>query len=150
MNAIGKADRPNLFGQNTPTPNPSPQGGGELVGNVSASPSPLRGGVRGGGIEPEISKNARPIATAGSVPRLPRHVRLHFDPVRQAWALLSPEKVLWPDEVSLSILRLCDGQRTIESISQTLAVEYEADAQEIQADVLAFAQDWSDRMVLRL
>jgi len=33
---------------NTPTPNPSPQGGGEL-GNVGAFPSPLRGGVRGGG-----------------------------------------------------------------------------------------------------
>ncbi|MGE0281997.1 MAG: pyrroloquinoline quinone biosynthesis peptide chaperone PqqD [Rhizobiaceae bacterium] len=92
----------------------------------------------------------RPIATAGSVPTLPRHVRLYFDPVRQAWALLSPEKVLWPDEVSLSILRLCDGQRTIASISQALAVEYEADAEEIEADVLAFAQDWSDRMVLRL
>ena len=97
-----------------------------------------------------MNEPARPIATSESVPRLPRHVRLHFDPVRQAWALLSPEKVLWPDEVSLSILRLCDGQRSIASISKGLAVEYEADAQEIETDVLAFAQDWSDRMVLRL
>jgi pyrroloquinoline quinone biosynthesis protein D len=58
--------------------------------------------------------------------------------------------VLWPDDVSLAILRLCDGQRNIASISRTLAVEYEADAEEIEADILAFAQDWSDRMVLRL
>jgi pyrroloquinoline quinone biosynthesis protein D len=97
-----------------------------------------------------MNEPARPMATSGSTPRLPRHVRLHFDPVRQAWALLSPEKVLWPDEVSLSILRLCDGERSIAAIAEVLAAEYEADAQDIEADVLAFAQDWSDRMVLRL
>lgn len=106
----------------------------------------MRGGVRGGG----LPAPTRPIAIATSVPRLPNHVRLHFDLIRQAWALLSPEKVLWPDDVSLAILRLCDGQRNIASISRTLAVEYEADAEEIEADILAFAQDWSDRMVLRL
>jgi len=50
---------------NTPTPNPSPQGGGELVHFASAaafvamlhvpeSPSPLWGGVRGGGSLEEI------------------------------------------------------------------------------------------------
>jgi len=32
------------------TPNPSPQGAGELGVGASVSPSPLRGGVRGGGI----------------------------------------------------------------------------------------------------
>ncbi len=56
--------------------------------------------------------------------------------------------MLWPDEVSLSILRLCEGQRSIAAIAEVLAAEYEADAQDIEADVLAFAQDWSDRMVL--
>lgn len=92
----------------------------------------------------------RPVATSAARPRLPRHVRLQFDGVRRAWALLSPEKVLWPDEVSLSILRRCDGSRSIAQISAELAAEYDADASEIEADVLAFAQDWSDRMVLRL
>ena len=97
-----------------------------------------------------MSATMRPLASAASRPRLPRHVRLHFDPLRQAWALLSPEKVLWPDEVSLSILRLCDGERDIAAISRTLAADYDADGVEIEQDVLAFAQDWSDRMVLRL
>lgn len=92
----------------------------------------------------------RPLATAASRPRLPRHARLHFDPVRQAWALLSPEKIHWPDEISLSILRLCDGETTVADLAARLAAEYEADAAEVEADVLAFAQDWSDRMVLRL
>lgn len=93
---------------------------------------------------------ARPIATASSRPSLPRHVRLHFDPLRQAWALLSPEKVLWPDEASLAILRRCDGEADIAAISSALAREFEAEPEEIEGDVIAFAQDWSDRMVLQL
>jgi pyrroloquinoline quinone biosynthesis protein D len=151
MNAMAKERKDSRSLELTPSPNPSPQGAGELGVPAGESPSPLRGGVRGGSVlQSPPQEPARPLATARSVPRLPRHVRLHFDPVRQAWALLSPEKVLWPDEVSLSILHLCDGQRSIALISRMLAAEYEADAQEIEADVLAFAQDWSDRMVLRL
>lgn len=92
----------------------------------------------------------RAIATAVSRPHLPRHVRLHYDGVRQAWALLSPEKVLWPDDASLAILQRCDGKRRLSDIASELAQEFESDLAEIQPDVLAFAQDWSDRMVLRL
>ena len=43
-------------------------------------------------------------------PSLPRHVRIQFDPVRQAFAVLSPERVFWPNEISLDILRRCDGR----------------------------------------
>jgi ring-1,2-phenylacetyl-CoA epoxidase subunit PaaD len=39
----------------TPTANPSPQGGGECVYGDAKSPSPLRGGVRGGGVAGEGS-----------------------------------------------------------------------------------------------
>jgi pyrroloquinoline quinone biosynthesis protein D len=92
----------------------------------------------------------RPRATRDSRPRLPRHVRLHFDGVRQAWALLSPEKVLWPDETSLDILRRCDGEASVADLAAALADEYGADADEVETDVLAFVQDWSDNMVLRL
>ncbi len=92
----------------------------------------------------------RPLARAGSVPALPRHVRLHFDPVRGAHALLSPEKVMWPDEISLAILRRCDGATQAGAIARALAAEYEADEAQVLADVLAFLQDWSDRMVIRI
>ena len=95
-------------------------------------------------------EHARPLATALSRPSIPRHVRLHYDRLRGAWALLSPEKVLWPDEASLAILKLCNGLHTVSDIANRLAVEYDADALDIEADVLAFAQDWSDHMVLRL
>lgn len=81
---------------------------------------------------------------------LPRHVRLHHDRVRGAWALLSPEKILWPDEPSLAILTRCDGKRSIADISSEIAGEFDVSAAEVEPDVLAFVQDWSDRMVLKL
>lgn len=96
------------------------------------------------------TEQKRPLALVTSCPSLPRHVRLRFDPLRDAWALLSPEKVLWPDEISLAILKRCDGHTDLGAIAAGLALEYDADEDEIAADVLAFAQDWSDRMVLRL
>ena len=92
----------------------------------------------------------RPLADEGSRPALPRHVRLHFDPLRRAWAVLSPEKVLWPDEISLAILRRCDGHTDAGTIARDLAREYGADEAEVRADIRAFLQDWSDRMVVRL
>ena len=45
----------------------------------------------------------RAIVTANSMPALRAHVRLHFDPVRKAWAVLSPERVLWPDEIGRDV-----------------------------------------------
>ena len=90
-------------------------------------------------MSPPTRPPTRPLAGALSRPRMPRHVRLHFDPLRNAWALLSPEKVLWPDEASLSILRLCDGTASISEIAARLAAEYDADAAAIEADVLALS-----------
>ncbi len=97
-----------------------------------------------------MTARRRPMAVEASRPVLPRHVRMHFDPHRGAWALLSPEKVLWPDEISLAILRRCDGRARVAEIARDLAREYGADETEVRADVLAFLQDWSDRMVVRL
>ena len=51
----------------------------------------------------------RAMVSLRSVPSLPKHVRIQFDPVRQAFAVLSPERVFWPNEISLDILRRCDG-----------------------------------------
>ena len=92
----------------------------------------------------------RRMLTPGSVPGLKPHVRLQYDPVRGAWAVLSPEKVFWPDEVSLDILRLCDGKHSVSEILEELAVQYEAPPAEIAADVEAFLQEWSDRSLVTL
>jgi pyrroloquinoline quinone biosynthesis protein D len=92
----------------------------------------------------------RALLSPQTMPALKPHVRLQFDPVRGAWAVLSPEKVFWPDDVSLDILRLCDGCRPVTLIVEELAAQYEAPADEITADVETFLQDWSDRSLVLL
>jgi pyrroloquinoline quinone biosynthesis protein D len=85
-----------------------------------------------------------------SVPSLPRHVRIQFDPVRQAVAVLSPEKVFWPNEISLDILRRCDGRAPVSQIIADLAAEYDAEEADVAADVTAFLQEWADKLLVKL
>lgn len=92
----------------------------------------------------------RVIVSMQSCPKLKRHARLHYDPVRGAWALLSPERIFWPNEVSLDILRLCDGTRTVAEMIVTLAKQYEADEADIAEDVMTFLQEWSDKFLVTL
>ena len=92
----------------------------------------------------------RAIVSLRSAPSLPKHVRIQYDPVRQAFAVLSPEKVFWPNEISLDILRRCDGQSTVDSIIVGLAADYDADPQDVAADVVAFLQEWSDKLLVKL
>lgn len=95
-------------------------------------------------------RRERVLVSAASVPRLPAHVRIQYDPVRKAHAVLSPEKVFWPNEVSLDILRRCDGETTVEAIVADLAHVYDAPPAELAGDVAAFLQEWSDKLLVRL
>ena len=92
----------------------------------------------------------RAIVSAESIPMLPTHIRLHHDKVRDTWVLLAPERLLTPDEIALVILRLCDGKTTVAAISEKLAKEYDAPADEIQKDVKAMLQDLVDKDFMTL
>ncbi|RWB59038.1 pyrroloquinoline quinone biosynthesis peptide chaperone PqqD [Mesorhizobium sp.] len=92
----------------------------------------------------------RAIVSLRSVPSLPKHVRMQYDPVRQAFAVLSPEKVFWPNEISLDILRRCDGRSTVGHIIADLAADYDAEQEAVAADVIAFLQEWSDKLLVKL
>ena len=92
----------------------------------------------------------RALLSPNSVPSLPKHVRIQYDPVRQAFAVLSPEKVFWPNEISLDILRRCDGRSTVGHIVAGLAADYNAQAEDVEADVIAFLQEWSDKLLVKL
>ncbi|TIQ37954.1 MAG: pyrroloquinoline quinone biosynthesis peptide chaperone PqqD [Mesorhizobium sp.] len=92
----------------------------------------------------------RALVSLQSMPSLPKHVRIQYDPVRQAFAVLSPEKVFWPNEISLDILRRCDGRSTVGHIIAHLASDYDADQEAVAADVIAFLQEWSDKLLVRL
>ncbi|MER8734028.1 MULTISPECIES: pyrroloquinoline quinone biosynthesis peptide chaperone PqqD [unclassified Mesorhizobium] len=92
----------------------------------------------------------RAMVSLQSVPSLPKHVRIQHDPVRQAFAVLSPEKVFWPNEISLDILRRCDGRSTVGDIIAGLAADYDAEREAVAADVVAFLQEWSDKLLVKL
>jgi len=78
------------------------------------------------------------------------HVRIQYEPVRKAYALLSPEKVFWPNEIGLDILRLCDGTKTAHEIALSLSETYDAPVHEIIDDVYSFLQDWADQLVVKI
>ncbi|RVB79019.1 MULTISPECIES: pyrroloquinoline quinone biosynthesis peptide chaperone PqqD [unclassified Mesorhizobium] len=92
----------------------------------------------------------RAIVSPQSVPSLPKHVRIQYDPVRQAFAALSPEKIFWPNDISLDILRRCDGRSTVGHIIADLAADYDAEQEAVAADVVAFLQEWSDKLLVKL
>ena len=97
-----------------------------------------------------IEARQRAVVSLQSIPSLPKHVRIQFDPIRQAYAVLSPEKVFWPNEISLDILRRCDGRSPVEKIVADLAREYNTTEEDVEADVTAFIQEWSDKLLVKL
>lgn len=96
------------------------------------------------------AQRERPMASAASKPHLPKHARLQFDELRQRFVVLAPERVYWPDNVTVDILKLCDGQRTIAEIATQLSKEYAAPRDVIETDILEFVQSWTDIRLLRL
>ncbi|WP_346892419.1 pyrroloquinoline quinone biosynthesis peptide chaperone PqqD [uncultured Roseibium sp.] len=91
----------------------------------------------------------RHIVTNISQPGFPAYVRLQFDELRDRWALLAPEKVYWPDDISVAILSRCTGTATVSEIILDLAEDYQAPVEEIGPDVRDFLQEWSDRLVIQ-
>lgn len=87
----------------------------------------------------------RTLIDGASAPALPRHVRLKHDKHRGAWVILAPERVLMPDEISVEILRRCDGAATVDAICAALAAEFNAPEDEIRKDVIEILQDLADK-----
>lgn len=92
----------------------------------------------------------RALVTAESVPEMPRYVRLHFDKVRERHVVLAPEKIYWPDEISVEIINLCDGKRSVAEIAKVLAADYTAPEDIILKDVMEFIQEWSDSLLMKI
>lgn len=80
-----------------------------------------------------------------SRPKLARHARLHYDPTRERWVVLVPERVLAPDDTAVEVLRLCDGERDVAGIADALAEKYAAPREVILGDVIAMLADLAGR-----
>ena len=94
--------------------------------------------------------SVRPEVSDDAVPALPRGVKLRFDPARDAWVLLAPERVLMPDDIAVEILKRCDGKATVAAIVDELAEAFGAERAEVAADVHTFLQDLADKGMLTL
>jgi len=57
-------------------------------------------------------------------PRLSPKARLRWDNVEKRHMLVFPEAALLLNETAAEILKLCDGERTIEQIVDTLAHQF--------------------------
>jgi pyrroloquinoline quinone biosynthesis protein D len=85
----------------------------------------------------------------GTVLRFPPHVKFRFDEKRQAWIVLAPERLLLPDEQAVEILKLVDGERSVDAVIDALAAQFDAPRAEIAGDVQAMLQDLIDKKVLQ-
>lgn len=91
----------------------------------------------------------RLILDDSSKPHLKRFMKLKRDETRNRWVLLAPEKILTPDDVSVAVLQLCDGERTIQEIAEELATRYDAPSDTIRTDVTEMLQDLADKGYLK-
>jgi pyrroloquinoline quinone biosynthesis protein D len=78
-------------------------------------------------------------------PRLSRHARLQWDPVREKQVILMPEGVLALNPTAAAILALCDGQRSVSAIISTLSEQYN---KAVDEDVLTFLRRLASKRLL--
>jgi pyrroloquinoline quinone biosynthesis protein D len=96
------------------------------------------------------------IFVTGSLPKLAAKARLKFDKVREKHLLLLPEMVVVLNETAASILRLCDGSRTVNTITEYIRTSLMADSETrssgalpdlktMEADISEFLQEVADQ-----
>jgi pyrroloquinoline quinone biosynthesis protein D len=96
----------------------------------------------------DAQSRKRPIVEAGTVPVIPRYIKLRHDAGRGRWVILAPERVFNPDETAVAVLKLCDGVRSVKDIASQLSKEYNAPESEIIGDIISMLQDLSDKGVI--
>ncbi|HYA73228.1 MAG TPA: pyrroloquinoline quinone biosynthesis peptide chaperone PqqD, partial [Roseiarcus sp.] len=85
----------------------------------------------------------------GSRPSFTRFARLHHDRTRDRFVILAPERAYEVDPISVAVLQLCDGARSVADIVAHLAATYSAPAEIISRDVVNLLQGLSDKRLLR-
>jgi pyrroloquinoline quinone biosynthesis protein D len=76
-------------------------------------------------------------------PRLAIGVRLQWDGVRERHVLLYPEGALTLNPTAADVLGLCDGERTVDDISEELSARYQGAA--VRDDVARLLAAIADR-----
>ncbi len=87
----------------------------------------------------------RLMVDAASVLKLAPHIVFRFDETRQRWIMMAPERLMLPDEQAVEILKLVDGQASVDGIVDALATKFNAPREEIADDVTEMLQDLADK-----
>ena len=85
-----------------------------------------------------------------TVPRFRPGVKFRFDPVRETWVVLAPERLFLPDEQAVEILKLIDGTRNLGAIADDLAARFSAPRDVIIADVAVMLGDLAEKGAIAL
>jgi pyrroloquinoline quinone biosynthesis protein D len=79
-------------------------------------------------------------------PRLALGARLRYDEVREEHVLLVPEGVVRLNRTAAEVLELCDGERSLDDISDALSARY--DGADLRDDVAALLVAMTQRGVV--
>jgi pyrroloquinoline quinone biosynthesis protein D len=90
------------------------------------------------------------MVSLSSTPRFGPGVKFRMDKARDAWVVLAPERLFLPDEHAVEILKLVDGQRSVQGIADLLAERFAAPVEVICGDIVAMLQDLADKGVLQV
>ena len=83
-------------------------------------------------------------------PRLASRARLKFDSVAKQEMLLFPEAALLLNETGAAVVRLCDGERSIDQIVDDLAEQFRgADRDSLKLEVEQFVEAIRSRGLLQ-
>ena len=83
-----------------------------------------------------------------SPPRLAPKARLKWDRHAGRYMLLYPERGLVLNDSSAAILKLCDGERTVDAIAGELAASAGAELATVRRDVIAFLGEMRRRGIV--
>jgi coenzyme PQQ biosynthesis protein PqqD len=84
-------------------------------------------------------------------PALASKARLRFDRISGGYMLLYPERGLALNATAASILKLCDGDRTVETIVGELHQEYaDRSDDDVRHEVVDFLEELLKRGLLRV
>jgi coenzyme PQQ biosynthesis protein PqqD len=98
--------------------------------------------------KPQMSKPAADIPATWR-PRLSPKARLRWDKVEKRYMLVFPEAALLLNETAPEILKLCDGEHTVEGIVDSLAQRFAGtDRKVIEEDVMSFLMNIRARGLL--
>ncbi|MFA5900875.1 MAG: pyrroloquinoline quinone biosynthesis peptide chaperone PqqD [Hyphomicrobium sp.] len=97
----------------------------------------------------ETAPRQRAVITADSKPVMPPYIKMRHDAGRGRWIILAPERLFDPDPIAVEVLKLCDGERSVSTITDQLAKDYNAPREDIEADIIAMLQDLADKGVVK-